>query len=83
MRENLISKRHPNKMSWFILFYGLWFIRTSVRSVPYVGLSQRVSVAQIGRQMTTSLQLIIIAVLINNSYGSSCLREFLLLLFSS
>jgi hypothetical protein len=45
MRENLISKRHPNKMFQFILFCGLSFIRTSVRSVPCVGLSQRVSCA--------------------------------------
>jgi hypothetical protein len=60
-----------------IVSYGLAFVRTSVRSVPcVVGLSQRVSAAQIGRQMTTSLQLIIVAILINNSYGSSCLREF-------
>jgi hypothetical protein len=75
MRENLIAKQHPNKMSRFILFCGLSFIRTSVRSVPYVGLSQRVRAAQIGRQMTSPLLPIIVTVLINNSYGSSYLRE--------
>jgi hypothetical protein len=62
-------------MFWFILFCGLSFVWTSVRFVPYVGISQRVSAAQIGQQMTTPLQPITVTVLIDNSYRSSCLRE--------